>query len=152
MIYIKKQYRYFVGLQVNNMKIIELPKRTVKERKKIRHKNIEKNKHAYAQLKNQLVPKEMKLYQFRRWYHPTLSTKEKDALLELGIDPWSIEGIKYVGDCRRYNLQLGERIPFDEEDEDNQLIKRNVVKHEKVVFSDIFAFKTATPQDRNVAK
>lgn len=116
---------------------------TVKERKKIRHKNIEKNKHAYAQLKNQLVPKEMKLYQFRRWYHPTLSTKEKDTLLELGIDPWSIEGIKYVGDCRRYNLQLGDRIPFDE---DNQLIKRNVVKHEKVMFSDIFIFKTVTPQ------
>ena len=125
---------------------------TVKERKKIRHKNIEKNKHAYAQLKNQLVPKEMKLYRFRRWYHPTLSTKEKDTLLELGIDPWSIEGIKYVGDCRRYNLQLGDRIPFNEEDEDNQLIKRNVVKHEKVMSSDIFIFKTVTPQDRNDAK
>ena len=72
MIYIKKLYQHFVGLWVNNMKIIELPKMTVKERKKIRHKNIEKNKHAYVQLKNQLVPKEMKLYQFRRWYHPTL--------------------------------------------------------------------------------
>ena len=97
----------------DNVKIIELPKVTVEKRKKIRHTNLQKNRHAYAQLKNQLVPKEMKLHQFRKWYHPTLSTQEKDILLELGIDPWSIEGIKYVGDCRRYNLQLGDRIPFD---------------------------------------
>lgn len=94
------------------MKLLELPEVSVKERKKYRHENHEKNKHAYAQLRDQLVPKEMKLYQFRKWYHPTLSTKEKDVLLELGIDPWSIEGIKYVGDCKRYNLQLGDRIPF----------------------------------------
>lgn len=95
------------------MRIVELPKITVEKRKKYRHNNFKKNKHAYAQLKNQLVPREMKLYQFRRWYHPTLSTKEKDILLELGLDPWSIEGIKYVGDCKRYNVQLGDRIPFD---------------------------------------
>ncbi len=100
------------------MKIVGLPKVSVEKRKKIRHKNLEKNKHSYAKLKKQLVPKEMKLYQFRKWYHPTLSAKEKDIVLELGLDPWSIEGIKYVGDCRRYNLQLGDRIPFDENESD----------------------------------
>lgn len=113
MIYIKKFFLHCVKLLEDNVKIIELPKVTVEKRKKIRHTNLQKNRHAYAQLKNQLVPKEMKLHQFRKWYHPTLSTQEKDILLELGIDPWSIEGIKYVGDCRRYNLQLGDRIPFD---------------------------------------
>ena len=95
------------------MKIIELPGTSVKQRKKYRHKNLEKNKHAYAQLKNQLVPKKMKLSQFRKWYHPTLSTKEKDTLIGMGLDPWSVEGIKYVGDCKRYNLQLGDKIPCD---------------------------------------
>jgi hypothetical protein len=96
------------------MRTVELPKVSTEKRKNIRHKNLEKNKHSYNKLKNQLVPKEMKLYQFRKWYHPTLSTKEKDTLLELGIDPWSVEGIKYVGDCKRYNLQLGDRIPYDD--------------------------------------
>lgn len=96
------------------MKIIELPGETIKTRKKHRHKNLEKNKHAYAKLREQLVPDKMKLSQFRKWYHPTMSTKEKDILLGLGLDPWSVEGIKYVGDCKRYNLQLGDKIPFDD--------------------------------------
>lgn len=61
----------------------------------------------------------MKLSQFRKWYHPTLSTKEKEVLLGLEIDPWSVEGIKYVGDCKRYNLQLGDKIPFDDTDKNN---------------------------------
>ena len=56
----------------------------------------------------------MKLSQFRKWYHPTLSIKEKEVLLGLEIDPWSVEGIKYVGDCKRYNLQLGDKIPLDD--------------------------------------
>ena len=89
MIYIKKFFLHCVKLLEDNVKIIELPKVTVEKRKKIRHTNLQKNRHAYAQLKNQLVPKEMKLHQFRKWYHPTLSTQEKDILLELGIDPWS---------------------------------------------------------------
>lgn len=37
--------------------------------------------------------------------------KEKDTLLEMGINPCSFEGIKYVGNCKRFNLQLEERIP-----------------------------------------
>lgn len=96
------------------MKIIELPGKTIEKRKKYRHKNLEKNKHAYAKLREQLVPDKMKLSQFRKWYHSTLSTKEKDILLGLGLDSWSVEGIKYVGDCKRYNLQLGDKIPFDD--------------------------------------
>lgn len=102
------------------MKIIELPGETIEKRKKYRHKNLEKNKHAYAKLREQLVPDKMKLNQFRKWYHPTLSTKEKDILLGLGLDPWSVEGIKYVGDCKRYNLQLGDKIPFDDDTNINE--------------------------------
>ena len=101
------------------MKIIELPGALIKNRKKYRHKNLEKNKHAYVVLRKQLVPKKMKLSQFRKWYHPTLSTKEKEVLLGLEIDPWSVEGIKYVGDCKRYNLQLGDKIPLDDTDKNN---------------------------------
>ena len=102
------------------MKIIELPGEMIKKQKKYRHKNLEKNKHAYAKLREQLVPDKMKLSQFRKWYHPTLSTKEKDILLGLGLDPWSVEGIKYVGDCKRYNLQLGDKIPFDDDTNINE--------------------------------
>lgn len=101
------------------MKIIELPGALIKNRKKYRHKNLEKNKHAYVELRKQLVPKKMKLSQFRKWYHPTLSTKEKEVLLGLEIDPWSVEGIKYVGDCKRYNLQLGDKILLDDTDKNN---------------------------------
>lgn len=101
------------------MKIIELPGALIKNRKKYRHKNLEKNKHAYVELRKQLVTKKMKLSQFRKWYHPTLSTKEKEVLLGLEIDPWSVEGIKYVGDCKRYNLQLGDKIPLDDTDKNN---------------------------------
>lgn len=101
------------------MKIIELPGALIKNWKKYRHKNLEKNKHAYVELRKQLVPKKMKLSQFRKWYHPTLSTKEKEVLLGLEIDPWSVEGIKYVGDCKRYNLQLGDKIPLDDTDKNN---------------------------------
>lgn len=101
------------------MKIIELPGALIKNRKKYRHKNLEKNKHAYVELRKQLVPKKMKLSQFRKWYHPTLSTKEKEVLLGLEIDPWSVEGIKYVGDCKRYNLQFGDKIPLDDTDKNN---------------------------------
>lgn len=102
------------------MKIIELPGETIEKRKKYRYKNLEKNKHAYAKLREQLVPDKMKLSQFRKWYHPTLSTKEKDILLGLGLDPWSVEEIKYVGDCKRYNLQLGDKIPFDDDTNINE--------------------------------
>ena len=41
------------------MKIIELPGALIKNRKKYRHKNLEKNKHAYVELRKQLVPKKM---------------------------------------------------------------------------------------------
>ena len=102
------------------MKIIELPGETIEKRNKYRYKNLEKNKHAYAKLREQLVPDKMKLSQFRKWYHPTLSTKEKDILLGLGLDPWSVEEIKYVGDCKRYNLQLGDKIPFDDDTNINE--------------------------------
>ena len=83
------------------MKIVELPKVSVEKRKKIRHKNLEKNKHSYAQLKKQLVPKEMKLHQFRKWYHPTLSTKEKDTLPNNQFDVFreSIFSIQQCTDC-----------------------------------------------------
>lgn len=66
------------------MKIIELPGALIKNRKKYRHKNLEKNKHAYVELRKQLVPKKMKLSQFRKWYHPTLSTKEKRSAIRIG--------------------------------------------------------------------
>ena len=102
------------------MKIIELPGEMIEKRKKYRHKNLEKNKHAYAKLREHLVPDKIKLSQFRKWYHHTRSTKEKDILLGLGLDPWSVEGIKYVGDCKRYNLQLGDKIPFDDDTNINE--------------------------------
>lgn len=38
------------------MKIIELPGALIENRKKYRHKNLEKNKHAYVELRKQLVP------------------------------------------------------------------------------------------------
>ena len=28
----------------------------------------------------------------------------------MGMDPWSIEGLKYAGDCRRYKIKLGNKI------------------------------------------
>ena len=37
------------------MKIIELPGALIENRKKYRHKNLEKNKHAYVELRKQLV-------------------------------------------------------------------------------------------------
>ncbi|MBR4344189.1 MAG: hypothetical protein IKP88_16070 [Lachnospiraceae bacterium] len=83
------------------MEIIKLPSEKTKEIKKLRSKNLKKNKNAYNELKKLLVPKEMKLCEFRKYYHPVLSSKEKEMLIGLGMDPWSKEGLKYIGDCKR---------------------------------------------------
>ena len=57
-----------------------------------------------------MVPQELKLSQFRRYYHPVLSMNEKKIIINMGLDPWSVEGLKYVGDCRRYKIKLGDAI------------------------------------------
>lgn len=95
------------------MDIIKLPSAIEKERKHLRSKNLKKNKNAYNRLKNMMVPHEMKLAQFRKYYHSVLSVSEKEILISMGIDPWSVEGLKYVGDCRRFKIKLGNVIPND---------------------------------------
>lgn len=82
------------------MIIVKLESEITKEKKKIRSKNIKKNKGSYNKLKEMLVPKEMKLHVFRKYYHPVLSKEEKETLIKLGIDPWSLEGLKYIGDSK----------------------------------------------------
>ena len=94
------------------MEIIKLPSEIRKERKYFRSANRRNNKNAYSRLKNIMVPNEIKLAEFRKYYHPVASTQEKKILLGMGIDPWSIDGIKYLGDCKRYNVKLGNPIPF----------------------------------------
>lgn len=94
------------------MEIIKLPTKIRKERKLQRTSNLKKNQNSYSKLKDKMVPKELKLAQFRKFYHPVLSTHEKECLLNMGLDPWSIEGLKYVGDCKRYKVPLGEKIPL----------------------------------------
>lgn len=88
------------------MKIILLNGEERKVKKKKRSKNLKKNKGAYNKLKQMLVPNEMNLGKFRKYYHPILSSKEKEILLLHRINPWSIEGLKYVGDCRRNGVKL----------------------------------------------
>ena len=95
------------------MEIIKLPSAIEKERKHLRSKNLKKNKNAYNRLKNMMVPHEMKLAQFIKYYHSVLSVSEKEILISMGIDPWSVEGLKYVGDCRRFKIKLGNVIPND---------------------------------------
>lgn len=93
------------------MEIIKLPSVIEKERKHMRSANLKKNRNAYNKLKAMLVPDEMKLAQFRKYYHSVLTVSEKEVLISMGIDPWSVEGLKYVGDCRRFKVKLGEVIP-----------------------------------------
>lgn len=93
------------------MEIIKLPSAIEKERKRIRSGNLKKNKNAYNRLKEIMVPQKMKLAQFRKYYHSVLSVKEKEILISMGLDPWSVKGLKYVGDCRRFKIQLGDPIP-----------------------------------------
>ncbi|EJU08395.1 hypothetical protein [Fusobacterium hwasookii] len=93
------------------MEIIKLPSEIKKLRKQRRSKNLKKNKNAYRILKEMIVPNELKLWQFRKYYHPVLSIKEKDIVLNIGLDPWSVEGLKYIGDCKRFKINLGEPIP-----------------------------------------
>lgn len=95
------------------MEIIKLPSIIEKERKHMRSANLKKNRNAYKKLKTMLVPDEMRLAQFRKYYHSVLTVSEKEVLISMGIDPWSIEGLKYVGDCRRLKLKLGDAIPND---------------------------------------
>lgn len=97
------------------MEIIKLPSAIEKERKHMRLSNLKKNKNAYNRLKMILVPEKMKLAQFRKYYHSVLSVREKEVLINMGLDPWSIEGLKYVGDCRRFNIKLGDLIPDNKE-------------------------------------
>lgn len=93
------------------MEIIKLPSAIEKEQKQRRSKNLKSNKNAYKQLKEMMVPNELKLWQFRKYYHSVLSTEEKEIVLNMGLDPWSIEGLKYVGDCRRFKISLGMPVP-----------------------------------------
>ena len=95
------------------MEIIKLPSAVIKERKQLRAKNLKKKKHAYNQLKQLLVPKELKIAQFRRFYHSVLTTNEKEILLKMKKDPWSMDGLKYVGDCKRFKVKIGQEIPSD---------------------------------------
>ncbi|MGN9163015.1 hypothetical protein [Clostridium sulfidigenes] len=92
------------------MEIIKLPSVVEKERKHMRSANLKKNKNAYSKLKSMMVPQELKLAQFRKYYHSVLSTAEKEIVIKMGLDPWSVEGIKYVGDCKRYKTKLGDPI------------------------------------------
>ena len=95
------------------MEIIKLPSAIEKDRKQKRSNSLKKNNNAYRRLKEMMVPNELKLWQFRKYYHPVLSIKEKEIILNMGLDPWSIEGLKYVGDCRRFRVNLGDPIPYD---------------------------------------
>ena len=97
------------------MEIIKLPSAIEKERKRMRSANLKKNKNAYNRLKAIMVPEKMKLAQFRKSYHSVLSVWEKEVLINMGLDPWSVEGLKYVGDCRRFKIKLGDPIPDNEE-------------------------------------
>lgn len=83
------------------MVLVKLPSVVNKERKRRRTIRLKKNKHAYKKLKEMMVPSVMSFAEFRKYYHPVLTTEEKDILLKKGIDPWSLEGLKYVGDCKR---------------------------------------------------
>lgn len=96
------------------MEIISLPSAVAKKRKVERQKMQKQNKHAYRTLKEQLVPSELTLSDFRRYYHSVLSVKEKQVLIGMGIDPWSVEGLKYAGDCKRYKIKLGCKIEKDQ--------------------------------------
>lgn len=102
------------------MEIIKLPSEIRKERKHFRSANRRNNKNAYSRLKNIMVPNEIKLAEFRKYYHPVASTQEKEILLCMGIDPWSIEGIKYLGDCKRYKIKLGNPISFSANTDDQE--------------------------------
>ena len=61
-------------------------------------------------LKKMMVPSELPLAKFRKYYHSVLTTEEKKIPIDMGMDPWSIEGLKYAGDCRRYKIKLGNKI------------------------------------------
>ena len=93
------------------MEIIKLPSAIRKDRKHLRSANRHNNKNAYSRLKSILVPHDMKLAEFRKFYQPFASTQEKEIHIGMGIEPWSIDGIKYLGDCKRYNVKLGNPIP-----------------------------------------
>ncbi len=98
------------------MEIIKLPSAIEKERKHMRSKRLKSNKNAYKQLKEMMVPSELKLAQFRKYYHPVLSTREKETLINMGLNPWSMEGLKYVGDCKRFNITLGVSVPRNDDE------------------------------------
>jgi hypothetical protein len=53
---------------------------------------------------------DLKLHEFRQYYKPVLSSKEKEILMKMKIDPFSPEGLKYVGDCKRAGKELGEKL------------------------------------------
>ena len=92
------------------MEIIKLPSAVVKDMKEIRRKNQKRNRNAYNMLKKMMVPSELPLAKFRKYYHSVLTTEEKKILIDMGMNPWSIEGLKYAGDCRRYKIKLGNKI------------------------------------------
>jgi len=92
------------------MEKIKLPSVVEKERKQMRSANLKKNKNAYVKLKSMMVPQELKLAQFRKYYYSVLSKSEKEIVIKMGLDPWSVEGLKYVGDCKRYKIKLGDAI------------------------------------------
>jgi hypothetical protein len=76
---------------------------------KWRSQHLKKNKGAYNKLKEELVTNGgMKLYEFREIYRPVLKTEEKKKLMELKIDPFSVRGLKYVGDCKKAGVEIGE--------------------------------------------
>lgn len=92
------------------MKIIKLKQGENFDRKKKRSRNLKKNKGSYRKLREFMVPNHIDLSTFRKFYHPVLTVEEKEVLLKLGMDPWSIDGLKYVGDCKRLKIELGDKI------------------------------------------
>ena len=95
------------------MEIIKLRTAIRKERRNRRSKNLKKNKSAYSKLKKMFVPEVMNLSTFRKYYKPVLSLEQKDVLSKKGLDPWSLEGLKYVGDCKMNDLKLGDDLSVD---------------------------------------
>ena len=81
-----------------------------KAKKEIKKLVIGTKRKPYNMLKKMMVPSELPLAKFRKYYHSVLTTEEKKILIDMGMDPWSIEGLKYAGDCRRYKIKLGNKI------------------------------------------
>lgn len=66
--------------------------------KAIRRKNRDKNKNMYRKLIDELQAEGWKLSDIRSRYKVVLSVKDKKDCLAQDIDPFSKEGVIYIGD------------------------------------------------------